>query len=889
MNTKINAYNQPLEDFQKEYKDQDFTEGLSADEAERRLKRDGLNKLEVERTPKWKIFIRQFNNIIIYILLAAAILTLLMGYYTDSIIIALVIIINSLIGYYQEASAADSVESIRNMLQTVATVYRDDTRIDIPAEELVVGDVVFLEAGDAVPADMRLVQTDNLRISEAALTGEAEPIAKESDVLLERKIPLAEQANMAFASTNVTGGSGLGVVIATGADSQIGVISEQVQEAESVDSPMMMEIDRIGKGLSVIIIFAAVLLFIFGLIQSSYSPQELLLAVLTMIVGSVPEGLPATTSVILAMGVSDMAKNKNTIVKRMPAVETLGSVDIIATDKTGTLTENEMTVTDVIIDDKHYSLTGVGYQPEGDLLLDGKSTEVTEKMRQFIQSGYFANDTTLEIIDGVWSINGEPTDGAFLTLYEKLTQEHIVEKAEEVDRLDFIPFDSDYRYMAALLEVDEEENVIYIKGSPDQLYPMAKAQDSDFDEAYWDQVLDQLTQDGKRVVAVGMKRVPASTKELNHDVLFDGINFLGLAGIIDPPREEVISSIEEMKQAGVRVKMITGDHPATAQAIARQTKISSTPTAITGREWDELSLDAKRRVASSTDVFSRMTPTNKLEIVKAFQEDGHVTAMIGDGVNDAPALKQAEIGVSMGVEGTDVAKDAADMILTDDNFTTMSIAIKEGRRIYDNIKKSIIFLLPTSFAEGLIIAIALLMGRAIPLNASQLLWINMVSAITIQFAFVFEPADPNIMKRQPRDNHKGMIGGWDAFEIFYISLLIALSGMAGYNYLVQATGDAALASTAMVNIIVFSKIFYYFSMRTSQPALPRLFENKKGLVVILIMILLQLAFTYIPFMNSIFRTMPLGTNAWLVIILASLPSFILNEFYKLFKRSLLKE
>lgn len=889
MNSRLNAYNRPLEDYQKDYKDQDFTEGLSADEAERRLERDGLNKLEVEKTPKWKIFIRQFNNIIIYILLAAAILTLLMGYYTDSIIIALVIIINSLIGYYQEASAADSVESIRNMLQTVATVYRDDTRIDIPAEELVVGDVVFLEAGDAVPADMRLVQTDNLRISEASLTGEAEPIAKDSDVLLESKVALAEQANMAFASTNVTGGSGLGVVVATGADSQIGVISEQVQEAESADSPMMMEIDRIGKGLSVIIIFAAVLLFIFGLIQSSYSPQELLLAVLTMIVGSVPEGLPATTSVILAMGVSDMAKNKNTIVKRMPAVETLGSVDIIATDKTGTLTENEMTVTDVIIDDKHYTLTGVGYQPEGDLLLDGEPTELTEKMREFIQAGYFANDTTLEIIDGVWSINGEPTDGAFLTLYEKLTHDHIVEKAEEVDRLDFIPFDSDYRYMAALLEVDEEENVIYIKGSPDQLYPMARAYDPDFDEAYWDQVLDQLTQNGKRVVAVGMKRVPATTSELSHEELFEGINFLGLAGIIDPPRQEVISSIEEMKQAGVRVKMITGDHPATAQAIARQTRISSKPTAITGREWDELSLDAKRRVASSTDVFSRMTPTNKLEIVQAFQEDGHVTAMIGDGVNDAPALKQAEIGVSMGIEGTDVAKDAADMILTDDNFTTMSIAIEEGRRIYDNIKKSIIFLLPTSFAEGLIIAIALLMGREIPLNASQLLWINMVSAITIQFAFVFEPADPNIMKRQPRDNDKGMIGGWDAFEIFYISLLIALSGMAGYNYLIQVTGDAALASTAMVNIIVFSKIFYYFSMRTSQPALPRLFENKKGLLVILIMILLQLAFTYIPFMNSIFRTMPLGTNAWLVIILASLPSFVLNEFYKLFKRSLLKE
>ncbi|KAF9404371.1 hypothetical protein HW555_014372, partial [Spodoptera exigua] len=573
-----------------------------------------------------------------------------------------------------KANASDGLERIKEMLSSEATVYREGIRKDIPAEEIVIGDIVFLEAGDNVPADLRIIEADNLRIQESALTGEADSVEKETEPLTNPDTPLAEQINIAFASTPVTSGSGKGIVVATGAQTEIGKISTEVNNTEERKTPLMNEIDVLS------------------------------LAVVTMIVGSIPEGLPATTSVVLAMGVSDMAKNKHTIVKTLPAVETLGSVDVVATDKTGTLTKNEMTVKDIIFADRKFIVTGDGYQPIGQIIEQEKPILMDERLKLFLEVGYEANDTVLVQEADHWKINGEPTDGAFLTLYHKMFNCEVI---PEYDEIDMLPFDSDYRYIAKLVNDRNKQRLLLIKGSPDKLFAMANAQDPSFADTFWNQQVRSLSAEGKRVVAVGYKKVSANIQEITHELLNEGIDLLGIAGIIDPPREEVIAALKEMNQAGVEVKMITG------------------------QELDILAGEDFKQAVINNQVFARTTPKNKMEIIEALQESGKVTAMTGDGVNDAPALKRADIGVAMGRKGTDVAKDSADMILTDDNFGTMSVAIREGRRIYDNIKKIGLFFVSQvgTFAFQIAKAISLNEGEAhmsmfVTIGIKWIIWIK---------------------------------------------------------------------------------------------------------------------------------------------------------------------
>lgn len=874
----MDNYRQSSSELEKNYKNQDFEQGLSHEEAQRRLSEFGPNKLESKKTPKWKLFLRQFHNMIIYILIGAALLTVLMGHYSDAIIIGLVVVINALIGYYQEANASDALEKIKNMLATEATVYREGSRLDISTEDLVVGDVVFLEAGDNVPADLRIVDADNLRIQEASLTGEADSIEKTTAALTGENVPLAEQTNMAFASTSVTNGSGLGVVVATAEATEIGKISSEVGQVKERRSPLMRQIDGLGKGVSYVVIGAAVALFIFGLVFETYSVAALSLAVVTMIVGSVPEGLPATTSVILAMGVSDMAKKKHTIVKSLPAVETLGSVDVIATDKTGTLTKNEMTVKNIVFDQRQFKVGGNGYEPVGKISENGEDVTITPRLKLFLEAGYEANDTELFEENHQWQINGEPTDGSFLTLYHKI---YPMDETPNYQEIDMLPFDSDYRYIAKLVEDPTGKRLIFVKGSPDKLFPMAQRFAKNFDERYWSNQVTELSQEGKRVVAVGYKEVSQATEEVTHELLAEGVDFLGLAGIIDPPREEVIGALKDMRRAGVEVKMITGDHPLTAKTIGRKLGLAKSINVITGPEWDKLTEAEKQEMAVSHQVFARTTPKNKLEIIEALQAQNKVTAMTGDGVNDAPALKRADIGVAMGIKGTDVAKDSADMILANDNFATMSVAIREGRRIYDNIKKSLLFLLPTSFAEGLIIAFTILMQREMPLQATQLLWINMVSAITIQFAFIFEPAEDGIMERPPLKTGGSLMNRHDVFQMAYVSVLMALISIIAYDWILAQGVDQVTASTMMVNIIVISKIFYLFNIRTSKFAFSKeFFSNKMAFVIIGVMMGLQLILTYVPFMQSAFHTKEMNLLEWGIAIVAGIIILLITEVDK---------
>lgn len=877
----MEPYQKNTQELQDALELEDPLQGLSTKQAKKRLQENGKNMLTSKKTPNWLIFLRQFNNMIIYILIFAAALTVFLGHYTDALVISVVIIANAIIGYYQEANAADALAKIKDLLATKATVYRDGVRQDIDATELVCGDVVFLEAGDQVPADLRLIKTADLRIQEASLTGEADAVTKSDAPILTKDLPLAEQQNMAFSSTTVINGSGLGIVVATGSQTQLGKISTAVSNAKSRPTPLVKEINALGKTVSYCVLGASVVLFVLGLMFESYSLSVLTLAIVTMIVGSIPEGLPATTSVILALGVSDLAKNKNAIVKSLPSAETLGAVDVIATDKTGTLTKNEMTVTDIYVSDKHFSVSGSGYAPNGELFLNGNvTTKRDQTLTELLVAGNLANDTTLNYTDGHWRINGEPTDGAFLTAYLKLVKK---EDRPKVTKEDLLPFDSFNRYIASLVTFEDGQKKIYLKGAPDKVFAFAKKQDKTFDHDLWLKRAEKLANQGKRVVAVGMIQDASSINELDHKHLENGFKFLGLTGIIDPPRPEVIEALREMNNAKVEVKMITGDAPLTAKAIGRQLGLAGDKdlNAITGPAWDKLSKQEKEQAALNNQIFARTTPENKLEIIEALQRQGKITAMTGDGVNDAPALKKADIGVSMGIKGTDAAKEAADMILTDDNFATLATAIKEGRRIYDNIKKSILFLLPTSFAEGLIIFLTILFNKEMPLQATQLLWINLVSAITIQFAFIFEPGASDLMYRPPRKNNSRLLGGKELLQLGYVSFLIALVGLFAYDFLIDSGTSTALASTAMVNIIVFSKIFYLFNIRTESSAFSKAsFTNKKAFLIILIMILLQMGLTYLPFMQEAFSTTGMAISEWILTIACGFSILAVTELHK---------
>ncbi|KRL54567.1 HAD-IC family P-type ATPase [Furfurilactobacillus rossiae] len=859
----------------------DLETGLTAATAADRLAKNGPNELTAHVTPKWLIFLRQFNNVIIYILLFAAAFTLFIRHYSDAVVIGLVVIINALIGYFQEVNASNALDKIKSMLSTEATVIRDSARTDVPATELVTGDIVYLEAGDNVPADMRILDSDNLRIQESALTGEPDSVLKNFDPLKDSKTPLAERENMAYASTAVTNGSATGIVTATGHDTELGQIADDVTDVKQTKTPLMKELDRLGTWISYFIIAVAIALFIFGWARHLYALPTLALAIITMIVGSLPEGLPASTSVILAMGVNTMARNK-AIVKTLPSVETLGAVDIIATDKTGTLTKNEMTAQDIITKDHQYQVTGTGYQPKGQIVANGQPVNVQDDpvLKELLISGFEANDTMLQEEDGQWILNGEPTDGAFLTLYHKGCG--MDEPAfEELDR---IPFDSDYRYIARLSVREDGQHEVFVKGAPDKLYEMAQAADPTFNVDHWNDVIHDLTTQGKRVVAVGRKLVGKDISEVTHETLRDGVDFLGIVGIIDPPREEVIDALKEMRTAGVKVKMITGDHPDTATAIGRQLGLADNIQTITGAELDDMSPDELRANINRYDVFARTTPSNKLAIIKAYQENGKITAMTGDGVNDAPALKRADIGVAMGIKGTDVAKDAADMILVDDNFTTMTKAIREGRRLYDNIKKTIAFLLPTSFAEGLIVAFSILMQQKLPLVPTQLLWINMVSAVTIQFAFIFEPAEQGIMQRRPRKTGSTLMNKHDVFQMAYVSVLIAAMGLWAFDWLTNNGVSQVIASTITVNVIVLGKVFYLFNIRSPHLAFSKNFwTNKMAFVVIAALMLLQLAQAYIPFMQDIFKTGPMSWSQWGLAIVAGFVTLVVTEADKIIR------
>lgn len=852
-------------------------EGLVQREVTEKRDYYGKNKLpEQEKTPEWLKFMKHFHDVLIYILLVAAVVTFILGHYIDTVVIILVAVINALIGYIQEGKAEKALDGIKNMLSLHATVVREGKRHDIEAEDLVPGDVVLVKAGDKVPADIRLVEADHLKAEEASLTGESTSVKKQTSVLDDDTV-LGDRVNMLFSGTSISQGTGRGIVVATGEDTEIGQINQSMQDVEEIKTPLLKQTDDFGKVISVVIVVLAVVLFIFGLLFHQYDWQELLLSVIGLMVAAIPEGLPAILSIILALGVQSMADNK-AIMRTLPSVETLGAVTVICSDKTGTLTKNEMTVTTVVTKDYTFNVTGTGYEPTGELRDQDAKIAVADypALLSFLTAVKTVNESDVIEKDNQWIVQGEPTEGCLVTVADKADQ-HI----KKLTMQSKIPFDSSYKYMAALVE-EEGEKKIYLKGAPDRVFDMAGLKQGSDARDYWEKQMRERTARGERVMAAAVKKVSQETTAIGHEDVAEGMTLLGLAGIIDPPREEAIEAIKACKQAGITVKMITGDHKDTALAIAKQMDLTSRDAVVEGRDLDAMTNEERCEVVRQVDVFARTSPKNKLQLVEALQTNGEISAMTGDGVNDAPALKRADIGVAMGIKGTEVAKEASEMVLVDDNFKTIVNAVKEGRRVYDNLKKTILFILPTNGAEAFLVMAALLLGITMPLSAVQILYVNMVTAVTVALALAFEPIERGTMEKPPRKSTERLLSPYYMFRIVFVALLIGGSILLLHPRWVEQYGQENV-STITLHALVFAQLFHMFNVRNERhfSINKDFFKNKAAFIVSAILIIIQLLVTYVPFMQVALDLRPISVQEWFYPVIIGFGVFIVVEIEKL--------
>lgn len=860
-------------------------EGLSDEMASARLRDNGPNRLNpVQKKSPFARFIAQFHNVLIYVLLAAGVITAILGHWIDSAVILGVVVINAVIGYIQEGKAEKALDAIRNMLSLQATVKRDGKFIQIPAEQLVTGDVVFLQSGDKVPADMRLFKVRELRIEEAMLTGESVAVEKTTETVTENAT-LGDRLCLAYSGTLVTYGQAQGIVVATGEQTEIGRISGLLRQVQVLTTPLLKQMSIFAKWLTFSIGIIALLTFAYGVVVKSYSAGEMFLAVVGLAVAGIPEGLPAIMTITLAIGVQRMAK-KHAIIRRLPAVETLGSVTVICSDKTGTLTRNEMTVQTLITGAGICEVSGVGYDPHGTFMIDGQmiTPEELPLLRETALASLLCNDASLTEEDGAWSIQGDPTEAALMTLAMKagLTQNRC---QTQYPRTDVIPFESQHRFMATLHHDHAGHGFIYVKGAPERIMDMCplqrmRGEDVPLDNAYWEKSINDLASRGERLLAIAFRTASPEQRALNFSDIEYGLTLLGIAGIIDPPRAEAIESVRICQSSGIRVKMITGDHAITARAIAAQMGIGDGHSVVTGTELKTYDDERLKQIILKTDVYARVSPEQKLQLVSALQANGEVVAMTGDGVNDAPALKRADVGIAMGLKGTEVAKEAAEMVLTDDNFASIAQAVEEGRTVYDNLKKSILFILPTNGGEALIIISAIIMGRMLPITPAQILWVNMITAVTLALTLAFEPAEAKVMQRPPRNPKEPILSSFLIWRIIFVSIIIVIGTFGLFVWERDQGASIELARTIAVNTLVMYEIFYLISARyLTAPSLTMtgLLKNRYVLYAISLLVLIQMTFTYWEPMQTLFATSAMNSDAWLrVTIVASSVLFLVE-------------
>ena len=859
--------------------------GLSEDEVAERQRVHGPNRpAQAAPVRPWLRFARQFNNVLIYLLVGAALVTFLLGHLIDTVIIVAVIVANALVGYLQEGKAERAMDAIRGMLAPQASVIRDGRRRSVPAEQLVPGDVVMLEPGDKVPADLRLLTAFGLSLQESILTGESLPVEKSTSATA-ADAALGDRSGMAYSGTLVAAGQGSGVVVATGNTTEIGRISGMLSSVQTLTTPLVRQMDTFARWLSLLIVLVAALLLLYGYFVAGYPFAEIFMVVVGLAVAAIPAGLPAVLTITLAIGVQAMAR-RHAIVRRLPSIETIGAVSVICTDKTGTLTRNEMAVASAVTACRDYHLDGVGYEPRGAVRLDGVAIEPPSDaaLSALALAAARCNDAALHERGGVWTVEGDPMEGALLAFSGK-----VVNASEPAAwaRVDAIPFDARHRYMATLDRSNDGEMRVFLKGAPERVLGMCSRQrgrdgDAPLDAAYWAARADQIAASGQRVLAVASRHMDAGAVVLSERDVEGDLTLLGLVGMIDPPRPEAVAAVAECAEAGIRVKMITGDHARTAAEIGRQIGLDA-GVVLTGAELDGLDDAALRDAVMHCNVFARTSPEHKLRLVMALQAHGMTVAMTGDGVNDAPALKRADAGIAMGCKGSEAAKEASDLVLADDNFASIAAAVREGRTVYDNIKKVVSWTLPTNAGEALTIIVALVAGLSLPVTPIQILWVNMVTAITLGLALAFEPTEDGTMRRPPRTRSDTLVDGGLVWHIVLASALFLCGVFGVYDYAIARGYSIELARTMALNTLVAMEIFHLFYIRNIHGT-SLTWRAVRGTPVVWATVLgvtaAQFAITYIPALQRVFDTRPVPFRDGLVIFGIGVALFAAVELEK---------
>ncbi|UYN97283.1 MAG: cation-transporting P-type ATPase [Enhydrobacter sp.] len=864
-------------------------DGLAAQEAARRLDTYGPNRLpEGRRVGVVKRFLLQFHNLLIYVLLAAGALAAAIGHPTDALVILAVVLVNAIIGFVQEGRAERALDAIRAMIDPHASVVRDGRRVTVAAEKVVPGDIVLLEAGDRVPADLRLVKARNLRIDEAILTGESVPVDK-AVAGVDAAAALGDRFSMAFSGTFVTAGQGSGVVVATGAATELGRVSSMIGAVERLTTPLVRQMDHFARQVTLAVLGVSALVFVYAALMQAYGFDDAFMAVVGLAVAAIPEGLPAVLTITLAVGVQRMAR-RNAIIRRLPAVETLGSVSVICSDKTGTLTRNEMMVSAVVTADHTIEVEGTGYRPAGRFRaptgepLDPAADPVLEELSL---AALLCNDASLRQTGDDWTIDGDPMEGALVSLAIKAGHDDAAARAN-FRRLDEIPFDSRHRYMATLNARDGHPPIAYVKGAPERILAMCgRVATADgerpLDAEAWHGNVERLAANGQRVIALARRTMTEGERGIAPSHVERDLTLLGLVGLIDPPRPEAIAAIAECKAAGIRVKMITGDHAATARAIAVQLGLADDPKAVTGQDLDALEDDGFRERAQTAIVFARTSPEHKLRLVETLQADGSVIAMTGDGVNDAPALKRADVGVAMGGKGTEAAKEASEMVLADDNFASIVAAVREGRTVYDNLTKVIAWTLPTNGGEAFTIILAILFGLTLPVTPVQILWINMVTAVALGLTLAFEPTEPDAMRRPARPAKQPLLSGRLLWRILFVSALMVAGTFGIYIWATERGLSVEAARTMAVNTLVAMEIFYLFSVRFAHGTSLTwrgVLGTRAVLIGVAIVVVAQLAFTYLPPLQMVFGTRPVSLGDGVAIVAVGVALLAVVELEK---------